>query len=38
MDDVGTRAGGLVMVDLRSDRSTDPLAHPDRGCAWSGSD
>ena len=26
MDDVGTRAGGLVMVDLRSDRSTDLLA------------
>jgi len=33
MDDVGTRAGGLVMVDLRSDRSIDLCAHPDTECA-----
>ena len=37
MGGVGPRAGSLVMVDLRSDRFTDPCAHSGTECAVSGS-
>ena len=37
MEGMGPRAGSLVMVDLRSDRFTGPLAHSGAECAVSGS-
>ena len=37
MGGVGPRAGSLVMVDLRSDRFTGPLARSRAECAVRGS-